>query len=96
MLCRPFQKRAVIPLLHSCAALIFAFNAIQGAEDPPPNDATVRKDYVDKVIKRIDPGAPTYSLEFLRMHPEMNTESSPWQLHPDMSGAAATSAGQPC
>jgi Tfp pilus assembly protein PilF len=46
-------------------------------------------------IKRIDPGAPTYSLEFLRVHPEMNTESSPWHVHADMAHAPATSAGQP-
>ena len=46
-------------------------------------------------IKRIDPGAPTYSLEFLRVHPEMNTESSPWHVHTDMTHSPASSAGQP-
>jgi tetratricopeptide (TPR) repeat protein len=44
-------------------------------------------------MKRIDPGAPTYSLEFLRMHPEMNRESSPWHVHADRSQPAV--AGQP-
>jgi Flp pilus assembly protein TadD len=44
-------------------------------------------------MKRIDPGAPTYSLEFLRMHPEMNRESSPWHVHVDRSQPAV--AGQP-
>ncbi|WP_263350472.1 tetratricopeptide repeat protein [Acidicapsa acidisoli] len=44
-------------------------------------------------MKRIDPGAPTYSLEFLRMHPEMNRESSPWHVHMDRPQPAV--AGQP-
>jgi Flp pilus assembly protein TadD len=34
-------------------------------------------------IKRIDPGAPTYSLEYLRSHPEISNESVPWHLHSD-------------
>jgi len=46
-------------------------------------------------IKRIDPGAPTYSLSFLRLHPEMNTESSPWHVHTDKPQTSAASAGQP-
>jgi len=46
-------------------------------------------------MKRIDPGAPTYSLEFLRMHPEMNTESSPWHLHAEMGVSPTATAGQP-
>jgi Tfp pilus assembly protein PilF len=33
--------------------------------------------------KKVDPGAPTYSLDFLRKHPEMTTESVPWHLHVD-------------
>jgi Tfp pilus assembly protein PilF len=35
-------------------------------------------------IKRIDPGAPTYSLDYLRKHPEISNESVPWHLHTDM------------
>jgi tetratricopeptide (TPR) repeat protein len=42
-------------------------------------------------IKRIDPGAPTYSLEFLRKHPEISTESVPWHIHTDQMPAAAAS-----
>ena len=34
--------------------------------------------------KQVDPGAPTYSLEFLRKHPEISTESVPWHMHTDM------------
>jgi tetratricopeptide (TPR) repeat protein len=33
--------------------------------------------------KQIDPGAPTYSLDFLRKHPEISTESVPWHMHSD-------------
>jgi Tfp pilus assembly protein PilF len=35
-------------------------------------------------IKRIDPGAPTYSLEYLRKHPEISNESAPFHVHGDM------------
>jgi len=34
--------------------------------------------------KKIDPGAPTYSSDFLRRHPEISTESIPWHIHSDM------------
>ena len=34
--------------------------------------------------KQVDPGAPTYSLEFLRKHPEISTESVPWHMHTDI------------
>lgn len=39
--------------------------------------------------KRIDPGAPTYSLEYLRKHPEISTESVPWHMHTDSKNAEA-------
>jgi Flp pilus assembly protein TadD len=35
------------------------------------------------VTKKFDPGAPTYSLDFLRKHPEISTESIPWHMHTD-------------
>jgi tetratricopeptide (TPR) repeat protein len=53
-------------------------------------------------IKRIDPGAPTYSLDYLRKHPEISNESVPWHLHTDMqstrtgpspSGSSSTQSG---
>ena len=47
------------------------------------------------VTKEIDPGAPTYSLEFLRKHPEISTESVPWHMHTDLPQAAGAVAGQP-
>ena len=43
--------------------------------------------------KQLDPGAPTYSLEFLRKHPEISTESVPWHMHTD-SRAAPVVEGQ--
>ncbi|MBV9764735.1 MAG: tetratricopeptide repeat protein, partial [Acidobacteriaceae bacterium] len=33
--------------------------------------------------KQVDPGAPTYSLDFLRKHPEISIESVPWHMHKD-------------
>lgn len=46
-------------------------------------------------IKRIDPSAPTYSLDYLRKHPEISTESVPWHMHTDLTHAAASGVGQP-
>jgi tetratricopeptide (TPR) repeat protein len=52
------------------------------------------------VTKKIDPGAPTYSLDFLRKHPEISIESVPWHIHTDMShpdthaAVAAVAKGQ--
>lgn len=44
-------------------------------------------------IKRIDPSAPTYSLDYLRRHPEISNESVPWHLHSNLAHAA-DAAGQ--
>ncbi len=33
--------------------------------------------------KQVDPGAPTYSLDYLRKHPEISNESVPWHVHKD-------------
>lgn len=35
--------------------------------------------------KKADPNAPTYSLDFLREHPEISTESVPWHMHKGLS-----------
>ncbi len=40
------------------------------------------------VDKKVDPGAPTYSLNFLRVHPEISTESIPWHVHSDLTAEA--------
>jgi tetratricopeptide (TPR) repeat protein len=34
--------------------------------------------------KQIDPGAPTYSLDYLRRHPELSIESVPWHVHKEV------------
>jgi tetratricopeptide (TPR) repeat protein len=39
--------------------------------------------------KQIDPGAPTYSLDFLRKHPEISIESSPWHVHEELPADGA-------
>ncbi len=36
------------------------------------------------VDKKVDPGAPTYSLNYLRLHPEISTESIPWHTHSEL------------
>ena len=35
-------------------------------------------------LKKVDPGAPTYSQDFLRQHPEISNESKLWHVHSDM------------
>jgi tetratricopeptide (TPR) repeat protein len=44
--------------------------------------------------KKQDPGAPTYSLDFLRKHPEISTESVPWHMHTDLPQGGIQSGGQ--
>jgi tetratricopeptide (TPR) repeat protein len=34
--------------------------------------------------KKLDPGAPTYSMDFLHRHPEISVESVPWHVHADL------------
>ena len=47
------------------------------------DDAAEQQDmFIDK---KVDPGAPTYSLNYLRVHPEISTESIPWHLHSDLT-----------
>jgi tetratricopeptide (TPR) repeat protein len=42
--------------------------------------------------KQVDPGAPTYSLQFLLKHPEISIESVPWHMHTDLPSSGG---GQP-
>ena len=44
-------------------------------------------------IKRIDPGAPTYSLDYLRKHPEISIESIPWHLHTNLKLPTVSPSG---
>jgi tetratricopeptide (TPR) repeat protein len=46
-------------------------------------------------IKRVDPAAPTYSLDYLRKHPEISTESVPWHVHTDIAHEGRSAGGQP-
>lgn len=46
-------------------------------------------------MKRIDPGAPTYSLGYLRRHPETSNESVPWHMHSDVMAATNPRSTQP-
>jgi hypothetical protein len=41
------------------------------------------KESAQYAMKWIDPNAPTYSLAYLRKHPEISNESSPWHVHAD-------------
>jgi Flp pilus assembly protein TadD len=50
-----------------------------GMDDKASEQATLFAD------KKADPNSPTYSLEFLRDHPEVSTESVPWHMHKDLS-----------
>ncbi len=47
----------------------------------PDKAAEEQAKFIDK---KVDPGAPTYSLSFLRVHPEIATESIPWHMHSDL------------
>jgi Flp pilus assembly protein TadD len=46
-------------------------------------------------LKKVDPGAPTYSLEFLRQHPEISNESKLWHVHSDMEHDGIEDPGTP-
>jgi tetratricopeptide (TPR) repeat protein len=43
--------------------------------------------------KQVDPGAPTYSLEFLRQHPEISNESVPWHMHTESPHPVTATGG---
>jgi tetratricopeptide (TPR) repeat protein len=42
--------------------------------------------------KKVDPGAPTYSLNYLREHPEIANESVPWHMHTNQIESVEASA----
>ncbi len=51
-----------------------------------------REQAAQYAIKRVDPGAPTYSLAYLRSHPEISNESVPWHIHNEAMPAASAGA----
>lgn len=55
----------------------------------PEKAAIEQSAFVDK---KVDPGAPTYSLNYLRVHPEISTESVPWHMHTDIGEAGGLPA----
>jgi Flp pilus assembly protein TadD len=44
------------------------------------------------INKKFDPGAPTYSFDFLRLHPEISIESIPQHVHSDLPSIEAKRA----
>lgn len=46
-------------------------------------------------IKGVDPGAPTYSLDYLRKHPEISIESVPWHVHMQKQAQMQSAAAKP-
>ncbi len=44
-------------------------------------------------LKKVDPGAPTYSQDFLRQHPEISNESKLWHVHSDMEHEGNAAGG---
>ncbi|MGA7158621.1 MAG: tetratricopeptide repeat protein [Acidobacteriaceae bacterium] len=46
-------------------------------------------------MKYIDPGAPTYSLDYLRKHPELRIESVPWHLHAQTAAPTTEAKAKP-
>ena len=54
-----------------------------------------RQESILFTTKKQDPGAPTYSLDFLRKHPEISTESIPWHMHMDSAQVGVQSAAEP-
>ena len=60
-----------------------------GMDDKASEQATLFSD------KKADPNSPTYSLEFLRDHPEVSTESVPWHMHKALSLDLAGNSPKP-
>ena len=45
-------------------------------------------------LKKVDPGAPTYSQDYLRKHPEISNESKLWHVHSDMEHGGIVDGGE--
>jgi hypothetical protein len=53
------------------------------------------KESAQYAMKWIDPAAPTYSLEYLRKHPELSNESVPWHIHSEANATTTPGGRQP-
>jgi tetratricopeptide (TPR) repeat protein len=47
-------------------------------------DQKASEEQAQFITKKFDPGAPTYSFDFLRQHPEISIESIPQHVHSDL------------
>ena len=47
-------------------------------------DQRAAEEQAQFITKKFDPGAPTYSFDFLRQHPEISIESIPQHVHSDL------------
>ena len=47
-------------------------------------DQKAAEEQAQFITKKFDPGAPTYSFDFLRQHPEISIESIPQHVHTDL------------
>jgi tetratricopeptide (TPR) repeat protein len=47
-------------------------------------DQQAAEQQAEFITKKFDPGAPTYSFDFLRQHPEISIESIPQHVHTDL------------
>jgi tetratricopeptide (TPR) repeat protein len=47
-------------------------------------DQKAAEEQAQFITKKFDPGAPTYSFDFLRQHPEISIESIPQHVHSDL------------
>jgi tetratricopeptide (TPR) repeat protein len=56
--------------------------------------AEAAKQMAEYQTRKVDPGAPTYSLDYLRNHPELSTESVPWHMHTDITPALSAESSQ--
>ena len=57
--------------------------------------AEAKKESAQYAMKWIDPAAPTYSLDYLRKHPELSNESVPWHVHAETAGTMGSGVGEP-
>jgi tetratricopeptide (TPR) repeat protein len=51
-------------------------------------DQKASEEQAQFITKKFDPGAPTYSFDFLRQHPEISIESIPQHVHSDLPNEA--------
>ena len=73
----PAYRRSILTILAAHYNLAILYRRA-GMKEKSRLEAVMFK------TKKQDPGAPTYSLDYLRKHPEISTESVPWHLHTDL------------